>query len=355
MGRVAEPSRNRMTVVPSERPASQPKQLSVAQMLQVMRVEFHRARSQRYPLVCCMVSVDGLDELAKQHGYATKQAALRAAYDQIRVLCRERAYLGMALMAGDRIMAVFPNLAPRRGGELGRELCSRGAQVAIPGEGAPALCLSLSAGLAHNQLAETNSSFEGIVLVAGRALAIARDHGGGKHLLWREAEAELEELRDELAERRRVFEEQHAVLVEEVAEVGDLQKSEVLDRLQALFAGVARTPEIVALEQQVLALAAKELYEERHKAVQAQAAEHKRLIDQLERRIVKLTEILGVTEEELKKVMAMKSIDPGVASIYGTVQGLRGSDEQAETKKAMMGEIFKANLAIQKRSEAAST
>ncbi len=317
-------------------------------MLHVMRVEFHRARTQRYPLVCAMLSIDGLEELAEQHGFSFKQTCLRAAYNVLRDTCREKSSIGMALMAGERIMAVFPNLAPPGGSDLGKLICERARAVQIPVPGR-AYSLSLSMGMAHNLLAETNSSFEGIVEIAGRALSMARDGGGGKHFLWREAEGQLDELRTELAERKKSFEEQHAVLREEVAEVGELAKSEVLDKIQALFAGVTRTDEIVALEKQVLKLAAHELYEERHKAVQAQVAEHRRLIDQLERRIAKLTEILGVTEEELKRVMAMKAIDSGVASIFRTVQGLSGSDQQSETKKAMMGEIFKANLAFQKR------
>ncbi|MBI5361630.1 MAG: diguanylate cyclase [Planctomycetes bacterium] len=338
-----------MTAVQSERAQTGQKQLTVAQMLHVMRVEFHRARSQRYPLVCAMLSIDGLEGLSETCGFGTKQRLMRAAYDLLRATCREQACIGMALMAGERIMAVFPNLAPTRASDLGRVLCERARASELPTEGG-IVTLALSIGMAHNLLAETNSSFEGIVQIAGRALSMARDGGGGKSFLWREAEAELEQLRDELAERKKSFEEQHAVLQEEVSEIGGLQKAEVLDRLQALFAGVARTDAIAELERQVLAVAAKELFEERQKAIQKTVDEHKRQIDQLERRIAKLTQILGVTEEELKRVMAMKAIDSGVASIFREVQGLTASEEQGETKKAMMSAIFEANLAFQKRA-----
>jgi hypothetical protein len=47
--------------------------------------------------------------------------------------------------------------------------------------------------------------------------------------------------------------------------------------------------------------------------------------------------------------MSLKQIDPGVASIYRTVQGLRGDDAQAQAKKAMMASIFEQNLSFQKR------
>jgi hypothetical protein len=46
--------------------------------------------------------------------------------------------------------------------------------------------------------------------------------------------------------------------------------------------------------------------------------------------------------------MAMKSIDPGVASLYRTVQGLSYEDQMFEMKKAMMSSIFEANVALQK-------
>ena len=67
---------------------------------------------------------------------------------------------------------------------------------------------------------------------------------------------------------------------------------------------------------------------------------------------MKLTSLLGVTEEELQRVLSMKSIDEGVASIYRTVQGLGAEAAQAEQKKAMMAVIFNENLLFQKRSDA---
>jgi hypothetical protein len=79
--------------------------------------------------------------------------------------------------------------------------------------------------------------------------------------------------------------------------------------------------------------------------------EHGRQVDMLERRIAKLTSLLGVTEEELARVMAMKNIDAGVASIFKTVQGLRGDDASVAAKKAMMATIFEQNLAFQKKTE----
>jgi hypothetical protein len=121
-----------------------------------------------------------------------------------------------------------------------------------------------------------------------------------------------------------------------------------------MFGSVSRTPEIEKLEGQMIEMAVAELFEERRKAVAAQMAEHKQQMDVLERRIAKLTSLLGVTESELRRVLAMKNIDAGVASLYQTVQGLVDGDPQAENKKALMGEIFQQNLAFQKRNQPAA-
>jgi GGDEF domain-containing protein len=333
-------------------PAPQKNRLSVPQMLHVMRIEFHRARHQSYPIVCLMIAIDGLDALVAEHGYQLKQRLMRETYGLLRKATSEHGFIGMALMSGDRVMAVFPSLQPSRGSELGRFLNDDARALAID-VGGKKIEVKLSLGASHNLLAETNSSFEGLVERAGRALHLAREGGGDRYVMWREAEAEIEALRGELSRRNEEFAEQHAVMMEEAAEVGGLQESAVLDQMQQIFAGAPRTSEIIELEKKIMALAAKELFEERRKAVAAQVAENKRQVDQLERRIAKLTSILGVTEEELSRVMAMKNIDAGVASIYRTVQGLSGTDEQAEAKRVMMGEIFRSNLAFQQRGAAA--
>lgn len=212
--------------------------------------------------------------------------------------------------------------------------------------------LTLSLGASHNLLAETSSSFEGLVEKAGRALQTAREANGDRYVMWREAEAEIAGLRDDLAAQRASFRQEEALLREEASEVGGLQQAALVDRIQSIFAKVPRTPELEAVEKEVIALAVAELYEGRQKAIEAQMAEHARLVDQLERRIAKLTSLLGVTEEELQRVLSMKTIDEGVASIYRTVQGLGADAAQAEQKKAMMAVIFNENLAFQKRNDA---
>ena len=42
--------------------------------------------------------------------------------------------------------------------------------------------------------------------------------------------------------------------------------------------------------------------------------------------------------------MLMKNIDPGLSSIYRTVQGLDSGAANADVKKEMMKQIFEANV-----------
>jgi hypothetical protein len=165
---------------------------------------------------------------------------------------------------------------------------------------------------------------------------------------------EIQGLRDDLAAQRATFRQEEAILAEEASEIGGLQQAALVDRIQQIFAKVTRTPDLESVEKEIIAFAVEELYEGRRKAVEAQMAEHKRLVDQLERRVAKLTSLLGVTEEELQRVMSMKNIDDGVASIYRTVQGLAPSAAQAEQKRAMMSVIFNENLSFQKREAKAA-
>ena len=75
-------------------------------------------------------------------------------------------------------------------------------------------------------------------------------------------------------------------------------------------------------------------------------------MDALSRRMEKLAAGLEITEEELRRALAQKGFDPGVASLYRTVQGLEEEETDQELKRAMMSKIFEANLELrEKRGE----
>ena len=65
---------------------------------------------------------------------------------------------------------------------------------------------------------------------------------------------------------------------------------------------------------------------------------------------LKLIHVLGVTEEELQRVAAMKGIDLGIASIYRSVQGLAADATHRARKLAMMQDIFESNLDLKNKT-----
>jgi hypothetical protein len=72
-------------------------------------------------------------------------------------------------------------------------------------------------------------------------------------------------------------------------------------------------------------------------------------LDRLERRVHKLLEALEQSERALAHALHSRAIDDGVASIYRVVQGLSGDEAHLEQKRAMMSEIFSANIELKAR------
>jgi len=79
-------------------------------------------------------------------------------------------------------------------------------------------------------------------------------------------------------------------------------------------------------------------------ALSEAASQHQ--IAQLERRIAKLTLLLGQTEAELQRLAALKDVDPGIASLTRGAQGLGTQDQAQACKRALMQDIFQANLEL---------
>ena len=69
----------------------------------------------------------------------------------------------------------------------------------------------------------------------------------------------------------------------------------------------------------------------------------------LERRVAKLVDHLETTEERLAVVARMKAVDPGIASVYRSVQGLDRSDPAFGLKAALMQSVFEANLELRRK------
>ena len=89
---------------------------------------------------------------------------------------------------------------------------------------------------------------------------------------------------------------------------------------------------------------------ERRESIRAREQVRDREVDNLQRRIRKLTSSLEETEHRLSEVTAIRNLDEGISSVYREVQGLNRSDRAYGHKKELMADIFRANLALQKKS-----
>jgi|SRR5262245_4689034 len=83
--------------------------------------------------------------------------------------------------------------------------------------------------------------------------------------------------------------------------------------------------------------------------VPSEGVEDRLRIDQLERRLAKVTRSLEEAEERLARVWQENEVDSGVASIYRTVRGLAADAPQHSLKAALMHQIFEANLELHER------
>ena len=154
----------------------------------------------------------------------------------------------------------------------------------------------------------------------------------------------LDQLKQELAGRRREVEEQERAL----RSVGGLAKDadeQLADKLRALFVswgGQADAP--TALEREVIQLTIQELRRERGNSERERLRHHQDEIRVLERRIGKLARLLSDTEGSLARAQRAGTAVSGISSEFDSVQGLSEDDEFHEKKSELMAAIFEANM-----------
>jgi hypothetical protein len=147
---------------------------------------------------------------------------------------------------------------------------------------------------------------------------------------------ELDGLEQELALARSAGEGDGALTI---AEENALQQALAADLERVLPARGARVDLAGILER------------ERQRRAQALAGvvqRERERIDQLERRMAKLREEVVHLQEQLADVARQAQIDPGLPSIYRTVQGLSSAEADRAAKAAMLTRIFEQNLILQK-------
>ena len=353
------------------------------EMLSLMRGEFFRAKRYDYSLVCMLISVDRLGSLQDLYGVESKQEILRGTVDLLSSVTRASDYLGC--LVDDRLLAIFPHTNRAGAGALAWRLLKGAREMQFDSDGR-LIQVTLSIGAADTAHASIDA-FDRLVKTAEAGLAIAIESGGDRYVVREEMESELERLQSKLDELKAAGPApavgpaapaaaapaqpaQPAPAAPAAPEPAELERDEAaaaradlgsfdlefvddgtLDgRIRAAFSALIgeSVPGLTDLVEHVIAMTQQEVHAERERATESSSTEYQQRISMLERRVNKLNGLLGMTEEELKRVLKMKNVDPGLSSIYRAVQGLGEDESQAELKKVLMEKIFQANLSLQK-------
>jgi diguanylate cyclase (GGDEF)-like protein len=318
---------------------------SPEQIQRLMRIEFDRAQRYKYSIVFMLVSIDRLAQLQDLYGYQVKEQILDALTGLIKQATRSSDFLGCLL--DDRLLVLVPHTPPEGASTMARRMLEAARGLNFEADGRQ-VRVTVSIGGAVNQK-QGELSFDTMLEVAEGGLQVASAGGGDRYV-----HSELYEFFQKKREREAAMAPpQPAPIVPSPGGPGGLghDTGKVLgDKIRELFGLAEGDRDLQQLiEQEVIAEAIRGMKQELEQDHSSNETEHKRQIELLERRISKLSKTLGLTEQELQRVLRSKSIDPGVASVYKSVQGLSEGEVQAELKKALMNKIFEANVELRKK------
>lgn len=168
------------------------------------------------------------------------------------------------------------------------------------------------------------------------------------------AEEEVDQLRRELAQQQRALQVRLEQDAGRRAARYQGEDAAIAGKVHEVVQALTGAPGLTSadLERHVFELVMDVVARERAATETARRALHDREVDNLQRRINKLSETLATTEQRLQQVTAAPGVDAGISSIYREVQGLPADAAQAGRKRELMAEIFAANLRLQRRAAA---
>lgn len=168
------------------------------------------------------------------------------------------------------------------------------------------------------------------------------------------AQDEVDMLRRELTTAKQNLDQKLAAAAVPAQVQIEGENAEMAKRFCEMFARVADVVpgNFEQVRDGALAMVLEFVGKERKANLAAKQAASDREVDLLQRRINKLTTSLEETEKRMQQLAALKNIDPGISSIYREVQGLDAGANDFKKKSTLMADIFKANLALQKKTQA---
>jgi len=167
-----------------------------------------------------------------------------------------------------------------------------------------------------------------------------------------EVVAELEKTHGAVLRRRQEWNGELAGLEQELAAakvragsgLTAAEEAALAQALQVDLENLLRTPQ----PRNAIAGVLERERERRAQALATVVAREREHIDQLERRMTKLRGEVERMEATIAELARQAEIDPGLPSIYRTVQGLSQAEAERAAKTEMLTRIFEQNLVLQK-------
>jgi GGDEF domain-containing protein len=323
-----------------------------------MELAHEEALRERAPLAVMRIAVDGLEGIAKRAAGGRAEVVLSWVASILRTLPVQGDLL--ALREQDQIVAVLTRTDAAAAELLARTLAENARRITVPGSATP-LGLRLSIGIAQAQF-DAPYWFQTLLAVAQEGVEVAQNSGGGRCVhseLYTYHQRRLERLSPDRAkpvlpppvsqEALRPAPPAPLAAGAAPASIGPSGAPASATPVPGAAGAVPvalnhAAPGLHVLEERVLALAREWTEEALAKALAESQKVHTNEIELLERRIQKLSRALEDAHTQLESAQVGAVIDPGVASAYRTVQGLR--DPQGGPKRDMLAKLFEANLEL---------
>jgi diguanylate cyclase (GGDEF)-like protein len=310
---------------------------SPAEVARLMEREYQRALRYGHPLSFLCIEIDRLESLHDLYGVESERRIQTAVATLLRSSTRASDVLGTA--RGHQLLVCLPH-TPREGAAaLARRLLAGCHELEFRGEGR-SLRASLSIGVA------THAEEDDLAALTARAeLALrAAVAGGGDRCV--EYERSLEPAPAPLAGAAPTPPAPPRAPARPppaLPEVHELSGATLGEKVHALLELAGGPTALSELEREVMAILRQTVGESRAPRSREEVLAEMRV---LEERIAQQKRLLDASEEELASMLREKSVDPGVASIYRSVQGLDPSAPAFKKKKELLAVIYRANVEL---------
>jgi diguanylate cyclase (GGDEF)-like protein len=315
---------------------------SPEEIARLMESEVRRSVRYGYPLVVLVAEIDRLESLHDLYGVDSEQRIVQAVAAMLRSSTRASDVMG-ALRAR-RLRIVLPHTSRDGAVAIARRLLTGCRELEFRGDGR-VLRASLSIGLAARAEEENLAR---LTEHAEQALAAAQAAGGDRF-----QEYEVLPRRANPAAPRAAVPAGLPARAREPAPplpaLEELTGSTPEEKALSLLRLAGIEDRSGAIEREVLAILRRAVQEARGpRASRDEVREEMRV---LEAHIAEQKRMLEASEEELARLLREKSAEPGVASVYRTVQGLDPGDRDYARKKEMLAVIYRANVELLRQLE----